>query len=89
MLLTRDHFATFTKKDIADSSSVEVLIALSADSREAVDELADKALANGGSYASDPQEFGFMYGRSFLDPDGHHWEVSWMDMSQLPGGPAV
>ncbi|WP_022887051.1 VOC family protein [Glaciibacter superstes] len=89
MLLTRDYFKTFTKKEIADSSSAEVIIALSADSREAVDKLADTALANGGSVASDPQEFGFMYGRSFLDPDGHQWEVSWMDMSQMPETPVA
>lgn len=80
MLLVRDRFAGFTRKPIADpTAETEAILAVSADSREAVDELADKALAAGGSPASDPTELDFMYGRSFNDPDGHHWEVFWMD----------
>ena len=57
----------------------EAILALSADSREAVDELADKALAAGGSEANEPMEYGLMYGQSFPDPEGHLWEVAWMD----------
>ncbi|WP_314172396.1 VOC family protein [Streptomyces winkii] len=80
MLLTEPFFKTFTKKEIADSrTSTEAMIALSADSRADVDELADKALAAGGRAAGDPQDHGFMYGRSFYDLDDHHWEVLWMD----------
>ncbi|MEI7031335.1 VOC family protein [Streptomyces pratensis] len=80
MLLTEPRFRDFTKKDIADASrTTEVILALSADSREKVDEIADAALASGGSPANDPQETGFMYGRSFQDPDHHIWEVIWMD----------
>jgi predicted lactoylglutathione lyase len=80
MLLREPFFKSFTKKEIADSrTSTEVMLALSADSREAVDELADKALAAGGRAAGDPQDHGFMYGRSFYDLDDHHWEVVWMD----------
>lgn len=82
MLLTHDKFRQFTPKVIADArASTEVLIALSADSRAEVDDLATKA-ANGGGKA-DPapqQDHGFMYSRSFEDPDGHIWEVVWMDM---------
>ena len=85
MLLVHDFFRSFTEREIADpATSVEALIALSAESREGVDELADKALANGGSPAGPAQDYGYMYGRSFLDPDGHHWEVTWMDLAQAP-----
>lgn len=86
MLLTEPFFKGFTRKDIADSTtSTEAMIALSADSRDAVDELADKAIAAGGQTATDPQDHGFMYGRSFYDLDGHHWEVMWMDSSAIEG----
>ncbi|MFJ8665439.1 VOC family protein [Streptomyces sp. NPDC093600] len=88
MLLTEPRFREFTKpgKEIADSTkSTEVLLALSADSREKVDELADAALAAGGSPAKEPQDHGFMYGRSFTDPDGHHWELIWMDPAAVEG----
>jgi predicted lactoylglutathione lyase len=81
MLLTHDKFAQFTPKRIADAHATsEVLIAISADSREAVDEITDKALAAGGREPREKQDYGFMYGRSFEDPDGHIWEPMWMDM---------
>lgn len=87
MLLTEPFFKTFTKREIADSSTtVEVLVALSADSRQAVDELVDKALQAGGSAANEPNDQGFMYGRSFHDPDGHQWEIIWMDPAAVEGG---
>ncbi|MFC4560368.1 VOC family protein [Nocardiopsis mangrovi] len=80
MLLVRDFFSTFTPKPVADPAThTGSIIALSADSRSEVDALADKALAAGGSFARDPQDHGFMYARSFQDPDGHIWEVMWMD----------
>ncbi|MGW5125391.1 VOC family protein [Streptomyces sp. NPDC004069] len=80
MLLSRQHYATFTKKEIADSTkSSEVLICLSAESREKVDELVQKAVAAGGTASGETQDQGFMYGRSFDDLDGHTWEVMWMD----------
>ncbi|WP_199429485.1 VOC family protein [Qaidamihabitans albus] len=82
MLLKEQFFQTFTKKEIADATkSTEAIVCLSAESRAAVDELADKALAAGGQPANDPQDHGFMYGRSFQDLDGHHWEIMWMDPS--------
>ncbi|MCX4822933.1 VOC family protein [Streptomyces sp. NBC_01142] len=81
MLITQPRFKEFTKKEIADAStSTEVILCLSADSREKVDELADAALASGGSPANEPMDHGFMYGRSFQDPDNHLWEVVWMDV---------
>ena len=88
MLLLEDRFADFTDKHLADSKvQAEAIIALSAASREEVDELADKALAAGGGHAGDPQDMGFMYTRSFLDPDGHQWELVWMDPSAVESGP--
>ncbi|MER8001983.1 VOC family protein [Streptomyces sp. NPDC095613] len=86
MLLTEPRFKDFTKKDIADASrTTEAILCLSAESREKVDELADAALASGGSAAGDPQDHGFMYGRSFQDPDHHIWEVVWMDPAAVGG----
>lgn len=82
MLLTHDKFRQFTPKDIADArTTTEVLICMSADSRDDVDDVVGKAEASGGR--ADPsakQDYGFMYGRSFEDPDGHIWEVMWMDV---------
>jgi predicted lactoylglutathione lyase len=82
MLLTHDKFRQFTPKKIADARTTsEVLICLSADSRDAVDDIVGKAAGAGGSTDPAPkQDFGFMYGRSFEDPDGHIWEVMWMDV---------
>jgi predicted lactoylglutathione lyase len=81
MLLTRDKFRQFTPKAIADAKkTTEVLICLSSDSRQDVDATVDKAAAAGGKIDPGPkQDYGFMYGRSFEDPDGHIWEVMWMD----------
>lgn len=83
MLLTHDKFRQFTPKAIADAkTSSEVLICLTADSREAVDAMVDKAWTAGGKVDPCPkQDYGFMYGRSFEDPDGHIWEVMWMDVA--------
>ncbi|HZF92416.1 VOC family protein [Streptomyces sp.] len=86
MLLSKEKYAQFTKKEIADATRTsEVLIALSAESREKVDELVDKALAAGGTTAGETQDMGFMYGRSFDDLDGHTWEVVWMDPAAIEG----
>ena len=84
MLLVEDRFKDFTKKELADpATQTEAILAVSAESRESVDELADKALEAGGSPANDPLDTGSMYGRSFHDPDGHLWEVVWMDASAV------
>ena len=82
MLLTHDKFRQFTPKKIADARDVsEVLICISADSREDVDAMLAKAEAAGGRIDPGPkQDYGFMYGRSFEDPDGHIWEIMWMDV---------
>ncbi|WP_051609466.1 VOC family protein [Fodinicurvata fenggangensis] len=75
----------FTKKDIADAhSATEVLLALQLDSRAAVDALMDRALAAGAAEPRAPEEHGYMYGRTFEDPDGHIWEAFWMDPAHSP-----
>ena len=80
MLLVEPFFKTFTKRQICDTKTqTEGLFALSVGSRAQVDEMVKTAVAAGGSHALDPQDHGFMYGWSFYDPDGHHWEVFWMD----------
>lgn len=86
MLMTHDKWATFTKKPIVDSHrESEVMLALSAEDRASVDKMTEAAGANGGNADVNPaQDYGFMYGRSFEDPDGHIWEVMFVDMSQMP-----
>lgn len=88
ILLTQEKFTSFIGENaIAPrSAGVPALYALSAESREGVDELADKALAVGGGEWQPAQDYGFMYGRSFTDPDGHVFEVIWMDPAVLAGG---
>jgi predicted lactoylglutathione lyase len=90
MLLVEPRFADFTSKQVVDANkSTEVLLGVSADSREGVDELADVALAAGATKANEPMDMGFMYGRSFNDPDGHLWEVIWMSQEAVEQGPAA
>ena len=87
MLLKRDFYGTFTDKPVADPASTSgCLVALSADSRDAVDELVGKAVAAGGT-ATRSEDHGFMYGRSFEDLDGHTWEIIWMDPAAVEAGP--
>jgi predicted lactoylglutathione lyase len=82
MLLTREKLDGFRVKPYADpAEGSQALFAITAESREAVDRLVDEALRAGGSPAGEAQDHGFMYERAFLDPDGHHWEVFWMDMA--------
>ncbi|MEP9389232.1 VOC family protein [Mesorhizobium sp. KR9-304] len=88
MLLTHDKYRQFTSKKIVDAkTSSEVLIALSADSRDDVDAMVGKAQAAGAIIDPTPtQDLGFMYGRSFEDPDGHIWEVACMDVEAATSG---
>jgi predicted lactoylglutathione lyase len=91
MLLTHDKFRQFTPKAIADAKTTsEVLICISAESREEVDAIIAKAGTAGGKLDPTPtQDFGFMYGRSFEDLDGHIWEVMWMDLAAAQQAMAV
>lgn len=84
MLLTEPFFARFTKKQIVDAKqATEVLVALSAESREAVDDMAEKAVAAGGTMSREPEDYGWMYSKSFEDLDGHVWEIVWMDPNHI------
>jgi predicted lactoylglutathione lyase len=84
MLITEPFFKTFTKKEISDAKqTTEVLLALDAESRQAVDDMVRKALEAGGSIYMEPQDQGWMYGHSFADPDGHQWEILFMDETAL------
>jgi hypothetical protein len=80
MLLTRDKFKTFTPNAICDARKhTEVLVCLSLDSRAEVDDMVRKAVAAGGTTYNEPQDHGFMYGHGFQDPDGHIWELVYME----------
>lgn len=86
MLLTHDKWRTFTSRPIPPSTSSEVMLALTFDSREAVDAITKTAAANGGTADINPvQDHGFMYSRTLADPDGHLWEPFWMDPAAIPG----
>lgn len=85
MLLVEKFFQTFTKKKIADSAkTTEVLIALSASSKQEVDDLVKKAVDAGGTLYSEANDQGWMYQHSFQDLDGHQWELAYVDMSAFP-----
>ena len=88
MLLTHDKFRQFTPRPIADAhAGSEVLLCLSSDSRESVDSTLDRAVAAGGTADPSPkQDYGVMYGRSVADPDGHIWEIMWMDAAAAEQG---
>ena len=84
MLLVESYFKTFIKKEIADAKKVtEVLLALSFNSIQEVDNFMEKGILAGGSEAREKQELGFMYSRALEDLDGHIWEVFWMDPAQV------
>jgi predicted lactoylglutathione lyase len=91
MLLTHDKYMQFSPKPIGDAHRTsQVLLCLSADSRAEVDDLVERAAAAGGIADPSPvDEYSFMYGRSFEDPDGHIWAVNWLDMAALGDQPAA
>jgi predicted lactoylglutathione lyase len=84
MLLTEEKFKTFTPNEICDARKyTEVLVALSLESRDKVDEMVRKAINAGGTTYNEPQDHGFMYAHGFQDLDGHIWEVFYMDPSAV------
>ena len=84
MLLVEKFFKTFTKKEICDTSKdTEVIVALSVESREKVDQMINKAIESGGKESREPQDHGWMYGRSFEDINKHLWEIIYMDESAV------
>ena len=85
MLQTQESFGRFTKKTIIDPHQMsECIFALSATSRDEVDEMANKVLEAGGSMYRDTEDYGWMYLKSFEDLDGHMWEIAHMDESKMP-----
>lgn len=83
MLLTKEFFATFTNREVCDATTAtEVLLCLSCESRQQVDDLVAKAVALGGSMPRPAKDHGFMYEHAFADPDGHIWELAYMDFGQ-------
>ena len=87
MILTEAKFKTFTPKQIVDATkSTEVLTCLTCESRDAVDEMVRKATSAGGSTYAEPKDYGFMYQHGFQDPDGHIWELIWMDPDAVQQG---
>jgi predicted lactoylglutathione lyase len=87
MILTHDKWKSFTSRPIPAPGSSEVINCLSCESKQEVDQLADCAGASGGMADINPvQDYGFMFDRSFADPDGHVWEVMWMDPAAIPQG---
>jgi uncharacterized protein len=87
MLLTRDKFKTFTPKEICDATkNTEVLVCLSSESRDKVNDMVRKAVAGGGATYNEPQDHGFMYGHGFQDLDGHIWELIYMEPNAVSQG---
>ena len=85
MLITEEFYKTFTNKTICDArKNSEVLISISVESREKVDEMIANVVKAGGSEYMETKDYGWMYHRCFLDLDQHHWEVFFMDESQMP-----
>ena len=87
MLLTHEKYRNFTSRPIADAHATSsALIALAVDSRDEVNATIDRAVASGGQADPNPkQDHGFMFGRSVQDPDGHVWEIFWMDLAAAGG----
>ena len=84
MLLTHPKWQSFTSRPIPERGSSEVMLAISLDSKDEVNRVTDLAAANGGTAdVNPPQNHGFMFGRSFLDLDGHLWETAWMDPAMM------
>lgn len=84
MFLTDEYFQTFSNKPVPKGDTAEVLVAISLNSREEVDQVVNTALANGCTQHEEPQDYGWMYQNSFWDLDGHGWNITFADMSQMP-----
>jgi uncharacterized protein len=84
MIMNEERFKGFTNKEIVDTTTfTEAILTLSAESREQVERIVNKALSTGGKSLSEPQDHGFMYISGFQDLDGHLWEVAYMDESAI------
>jgi predicted lactoylglutathione lyase len=87
MLLTHAKFSEFTDKEIADPRTIEVINSLTAETKDEVHRIVDAAVQAGGTEDRPEMDLGFMFQRSFLDPDGHRWEYVWMDPAAAEDGP--
>lgn len=83
MFLKEEYFETFTNRPLAKGDTTQVLLAIGVSSKEEVENMVNTALENGGSGYSEPQDQGWMYQRSFSDPNGHQWEVMFADITQM------
>lgn len=84
MFLTEESFQTFSERPVPKGDTTQVLVAISLDSREEVDQVVNTALENGATQHEEPQDYGWMYHNSFWDINGHGWNVMFADASQLP-----
>ncbi|MBB6370419.1 VOC family protein [Chryseobacterium shigense] len=84
MFLTEEYFQTFSERPVPKGDTTQVLVAIGLNSREEVDQVVNTALANGASQHEDPQDYGWMYQNSFWDIDGHGWNITFADISQMP-----
>lgn len=84
MFLTEAYFQTFSERPVPKGDTTQVLVAIGLNSREEVDQVVNTAVQNGASQHEEPQDYGWMYQNSFWDLDGHGWNVTFADISQLP-----
>ncbi|MCT2562225.1 VOC family protein [Chryseobacterium herbae] len=84
MFLTEEYFMTFSERPVPKGDTTQVLVAIGLSSREEVDQVVNTALENGASQHEEPQDYGWMYQNSFWDLDGHGWNITFADMSQMP-----
>ncbi|BEV03528.1 MULTISPECIES: VOC family protein [Chryseobacterium] len=84
MFLTEESFQTFSERPLPNGDTTQVLVAISLDTREEVDQVVNAAVANGATQHEEPQDYGWMYHNSFWDINGHGWNVMFADPSQMP-----
>ncbi|MDP9961726.1 VOC family protein [Chryseobacterium lathyri] len=84
MFLTEEYFQTFSEKPVPKGDTTQVLVAIALNSREEVDQVVNTAVQNGASQHEEPQDYGWMYQNSFWDLDGHGWNITFADVSQMP-----
>ncbi|HCR77747.1 MAG TPA: glyoxalase/bleomycin resistance/extradiol dioxygenase family protein [Chryseobacterium sp.] len=84
MFLTEEFFQTFSERPIPKGDTAQVLVAISLETREEVDQVVNAAVANGATQHEEPQDYGWMYHNSFWDINGHGWNVMFADPSQMP-----
>lgn len=84
MFITEDYFQTFSERPVPNGDTTQVLIALAMDSREEVDQIVNAAVENGAYQHEEPQDYGWMYQNSFWDINGHGWNITFADPSQMP-----